>query len=391
MKRSQFAVKLALAAAALAPLAAGAQGSQGVSKSEVVVGTIQDLSGPIAALGTHFRNGLQMRFDEVNAQGGIHGRKVTLVVEDSGYDPKKAVLAAQKLIQKDKVFAAISTLGSPVVMATMPLFLERDVLHLFPAAPIPPTYEPLHKYKFANLPAYSVTTPLGVKYLVEKNGYKKVGIVYQDDDYGSDVLKGTEQTLKALNLPLCAKASYKRGATDFSSQVATVKSAGCDFVVLGAVLREAAGLVGEARKTGWDVPMLATAAAYGAQLPELGGKATEGLYGIPLLPQPYADEKNKPLTDWIAAYKSRFGVDPNYYTVIAYVSADLFVQAAQKAGPDLTNDSFAKSVQGLTREPDFFGAPRYSFSTNDHLGTRAARVEQIRNGRWEKVTDYFNK
>jgi branched-chain amino acid transport system substrate-binding protein len=390
MKRSQLITAIAFSAVALVPLAATAQ-TQGVSKTEIVVGSIQDLSGPIASIGTHFRNGLQMRFDEVNAKGGIHGRKVTLIVEDSGYDPKKAVLAAQKLIQKDKVFAAISTLGSPIVMATMPLFLERDVLHVFPGAPIPPTYEPLHKYKFANLPAYSVTTPLGVKYLVEKNGYKKVGIVYQDDDYGADVLKGTEQTLQSLKLPLCAKASYKRGATDFSSQVATLKSAGCDFVVLGAVLREAAGLVGEARKTGWDVPMMATAAAYGAQLHELGGKATEGLYGIPLLPQPYPDEKNKPLTDWIAAYKQRFNADPNYYTVIAYVSADLFVQAAQKAGPNLSNDSFAKAVEGLTREPDFFGAPRYSFSSTDHLGSRAARVEQIRNGRWEKVTDYFNK
>jgi ABC-type branched-subunit amino acid transport system substrate-binding protein len=390
MKRLQSVMRLALAAAALSPLAAGAQ-TQGVSKTEIVVGSIQDLSGPIAALGAHFRNGLQMRFDEINAKGGIHGRKVVLVVEDSGYDPKKAVLAAQKLIQKDKVFAAISTLGSPVVMATMPLFLDRDVLHVFPAAPIPPTYEPLHKYKFANLPAYSVTTPLGVKYLVQKNGFKKVGIVYQDDDYGADVLKGTEATLKTLNLPLCAKASYKRGATDFSSQMATLKSAGCDFVVLGAVLREAVGLVGEARKTGWEVPMLATAAAYGAQIHELGGKATEGLYGIPLLPQPYPDEKNKPLMGWIAAYKERYKVDPNYYTAIAYVSADLFAQAAQTAGPDLTNETFAKAMQGLTREPDFFGAPRYSFSTTDHLGTRAARIEQIRNGRWEKVTDYFNK
>jgi branched-chain amino acid transport system substrate-binding protein len=389
MKRLQSVMALSLAAGLL-PLASVAE-TRGVSKSEIVVGSIQDLSGPIASIGTHFRNGLQMRFDEVNAKGGIHGRKVALIVEDSGYDPKKAVLAAQKLIQKDKVFAAISTLGSPVVMATMPLFLEREVLHVFPGAPIPPTYEPVHKYKFANLPAYSVTTPLGVKYLVEKNGYKKVGIVYQDDDYGSDVLKGTEQTLKALNLPLCAKASYKRGATDFSSQVATVRSAGCDFVVLGAVLREAVGVIGEARKTGWDVPMLATAAAYGAQLHELGGKATEGLYGIPLLPQPYPDEKNKLLMDWITAYKQRHNVDPNYYAVIAYVSADLFVQAAQKAGPNLANDTFAKALEGLTREPDFFGTPRYSFSGTDHLGTRAARVEQIRNGRWEKVTDYFNK
>ena len=274
-------------------------------------------------------------------------------------------------------------------MATMPLFLERDILHVFPAAPIPPTYEPAHKYKFANLPAYSVTTPLGIKYLVQKNGYKKVGIVYQDDDYGADVLKGTEETLKSLNLPLCAKASYKRGATDFTSQIATLKNAGCDFVVLGAVLREAVGLVGEARKTGWDVSMLTTAAAYGAQVHELGGKATEGLYGIPLLPHPYPDPKNKALTDWISSYKQRYNADPNYYTVLAYISADMFVEAAQKAGPTLTSDSFAAALEGLKRQPDHFGTPSYSFSKSDHLGTRAARVDQIRNGRWEKVTDYL--
>src|SRR5688500_5661141 len=91
----------------LLPLAAAAQ-AQGVSKDEIVVGTIQDLSGPLAALGTHFGNSLQMRFDEVNAGGGIHGRKIRLVAEDSGYDPKKGVLAAQKLLQRDKVFAAVS-------------------------------------------------------------------------------------------------------------------------------------------------------------------------------------------------------------------------------------------------------------------------------------------
>lgn len=138
--------RLATLLITLAPLAVAAQ-TQGVSKDEIVVGTIQDLSGPLAALGTHFRNSLQMRFDEVNAEGGIHGRKIKLVAEDSGYDPKKGVLAAQKLVQRDKVFAAVSNLGSPVMLATMPLFLERKVLHLFPAAAHPSAYEPLHKWR----------------------------------------------------------------------------------------------------------------------------------------------------------------------------------------------------------------------------------------------------
>ena len=244
----------------LAPLAAAAQ-TQGVSKDEIVVGTIQDLSGPLAALGTHFRNSLQMRFDEVNAEGGIHGRKIKLVAEDSGYDPKKGVLAAQKLIQRDKVFAAVSNLGSAVVLATMPLFLERKVPHLFPATAHPSAYEPLHKYKFQNLPSYAIQIEKAAPSLIKQHGYKKVGILYQDDDFGYDVLAGTETALKSLNMAMCGKATYKRGATDFSSQVATLKGNGCDFVILGTVLRETVGVMAEARKTGWDVPMLVQAAA----------------------------------------------------------------------------------------------------------------------------------
>ena len=380
--------RLATLLMTLAPLAVAAQ-TQGISKDEIVVGTIQDLSGPLAALGTHFRNSLQMRFDEVNAEGGIHGRKIRLVAEDSGYDPKKGVLAAQKLIQRDKAFAAVSNLGSAVVLATMPLFLERKVLHLFPATAHPSAYEPLHKYKFQNLPSYAIQIEKAAPSLIKQHGYKKVGILYQDDDFGYDVLAGTETALKSLNMSMCGKATYKRGATDFSSQVATLKGSGCDFVILGTVLRETVGVMAEARKTGWDVPMLVQAAGYSAQVPALGGKVTEGLYGTPLTPHPYPDEANKRLMAWIASYKQKFNADPNAYTAIGYAQADLFVQAARKAGPKLTADSFAEALEGLTREPDFLGSPRFKFSKTDHLGSRATRLAQIRSGRWENITDYM--
>src|SRR5215212_6591009 len=98
--RLQSALALA---AALACSAALAQ-QQGVSKNEILIGTIQDLSGPIAAFGKQARMGMQLRVDEINEQGGIQGRKLKLAVEDSAYDPKKAVLAAQKLVNQDKVF-----------------------------------------------------------------------------------------------------------------------------------------------------------------------------------------------------------------------------------------------------------------------------------------------
>jgi len=298
-------------------------------------------------------------------------------------------VAAQKLIQRDKVFAAVSNLGSPVMLATMPLFLERKVLHLFPAAAHPSAYEPLHKYKFQNLPSYAIQIEKAAPSLIRQHGYKKVGILFQDDDFGQDVLAGAESALKALKMPMCGKATYKRGATDFSSQVATLKGSGCDFVILGTVLRETVGVMAEARKTGWDVPMLVQAAGYSAQVPALGGKATEGLYGTPLTPHPYPDASNPKLNAWIAAYKQKFNVDPNAYTAIGYAQADLFVMAARKAGPDLTADKFAEALETLVREADFLGSPRFKFSKSDHLGSRATRLAQIRNGRWENITDYM--
>ena len=102
---------LAFLAVACAPQLYAAE-QQGVSKDEIVVGTIQDLSGPLAGYGKQARNGMQLRVDEINEQGGVNGRKLKLLVEDSGYDPKKAVLAAQKLVNQDKIFIMMGHLGT---------------------------------------------------------------------------------------------------------------------------------------------------------------------------------------------------------------------------------------------------------------------------------------
>ena len=122
-----------IAVATLALFAASpALAQQGVSPTEIVVGTAQDLSGPIVNFSKAAVNGMRMRVDEVNAAGGIHGRKLRLVVEDHGYDPKKAVLAAQKMVQQDKIFAALGSIGTPTAMAAMPIYLDAKVAHLFP-------------------------------------------------------------------------------------------------------------------------------------------------------------------------------------------------------------------------------------------------------------------
>ena len=378
-----------LAAFLLSLHACLAWSGQGLSPDEIRVGTIQDLSGPIALLGVPIRDGMQMRFDRENAAGGIHGRRVRLVVEDSGYDPKRGVLAARKLLDRDRVFAMLGTLGTPVTLATMPLALERGVPHLFPFSPHRDTYEPLHRLKFQIFAPYYDYMRAATLHMLRTKGYRRVGILYQDDDYGLEVLRGVEAALATAGVPLVEKASYKRGATDFASQIARLRAADADLVVLATVVRETVGAVSEARKTGWNVDMLVTASGYSAQVHELGGRSVEGLYGVCVVPHPYADGANPELAAWIADYRKRFGAEPNVWSVMGYTAADLFVRAARKAGPGLTSDSFVAALEQVRTPPDFFGSPEYAFSATDHLGNHHRRLAQIRDGRWVIVSDYL--
>ena len=162
----------AIAFAATPSLAQTKTTNQGISATEIVIGTHQDLSGPIKGWGVPVSNGMKMATDEINAAGGIHGRKIKLVVEDSGYDPKKAVLATQKMIEKDKVFSMVGAMGSPTVLAAQDAVLDAGISQLFPLTAAEFTYKfdpakPQERLKFSNLLPYVESTRAAVKYMVE--------------------------------------------------------------------------------------------------------------------------------------------------------------------------------------------------------------------------------
>jgi branched-chain amino acid transport system substrate-binding protein len=360
-----------------------------VTKTEVTVATIQDLSGPLALYGKHIKNGLQMRLDEENDAGGVHGRKVKLLVEDSGYDPKKGVLAAQKLVTRDRVFAIVGTIGTPVMNATMPLALDKGVLHLFPLAAARESYEPLHPYKFAFFAPYYDGMRSAVKAMVKDKSAKRVGILYQDDDFGVEVLQGTEQGLKEIGMTIVERASYKRGATDFSSQMARLKAAGVDLVVLGTTLRETVGAMAEAKKLQWNVPSVCSTAASSAIVAKLGGAATEGMYGVQQVPTPDPDTANAKLKTWMATYKQKFGEEYETSAIYGYLAADLMLKGMHGAGPNLTNKSFSEAMEKVTTSRDFFQSAGFSFSKTNHLGSRKVRLAQIQGGKWRVLGDYL--
>lgn len=366
-----------------------AQAQQGISKDEILLGSIQDLSGPIAGFGKQARNGMQLAVDDINEQGGINGRKIKLLVEDHAYDPKKAVLAAQKLVNQDKIFMMVGHIGTAHNMAAMPVQFEKNVINFFPITAAREMYEPFHKLKYSFAAPYYDQMRLAVPKLVKDKGAKKVCAMYQDDDFGLEVLKGGEDGLKTIGMEFAEKTSYKRGATDFSSQVSKMQASGCDFVVLGTLIRETIGGIGTARKLGYNPTFLGSSGAYTDLIHKLGGKAMDGFYATMTVQNPYTDEQSAGIRFWANKYKTKFNEDPTVFSVYGYFIIDTFSAMAKKAGKNLSSDSFIKVMDTTTLQPDMFGSPVQTFTSTKRLGSNASRLSQITDGKWKVVSEYF--
>ncbi|MBP9785635.1 MAG: ABC transporter substrate-binding protein [Giesbergeria sp.] len=369
--------------------AAMAQAQQGVTKDTITLGSIQDLSGPLAGFGKQVRLGMMLRVDEANEQGGVDGRKLELKVEDSGYDPKRAVLAAQKLVNQDKIFMMVGHIGTAQNMAAMPVQFAKNVINFFPVTAAREMYEPFHRLKYSFAATYYDQIRLALPKLMKEKGAKKVCTIYQDDEFGLEVERGGEAALKTMGMEYTEKTSFKRGATDFSSQVAKMKAAGCDFVVLGTIIRETIGTIGESRKTGFSPTFLGSSAAYTDLIHKLGGKAMDGLYATMTVQHPYLDEASQPIRFWATKYKTKFNEDPTVFSVYGYDIIDAFIRAAQKAGKNLTTDSFIKAMDTMVIPPDIFGSPESTFSPTKRLGNDLSRISQIQDGKWKVVSDYI--
>ncbi len=386
MKLKTIAAIAALAGAT--GLALAQNSNQGVSKTEITIGSIQDLSGPIAGFGKQVRLGMMLRVDEINEQGGINGRKFKLYVEDSAYDPKKAVLAAQKLVNQDKIFAMIGHIGTAQNLAAMPVQFEKNVINFFPVTAAREMYEPFHRLKYSFAATYYDQMRTVTPKLVKEKGAKKVCTMYQDDEFGLEVMRGAEDGLKAAGMTLAEKTSYKRGATDFSSQVQKMQASGCDFVVLGTIIRETIGAIGTARKLGYSPTFLGSSAAYTDLIHKLGGPAMNGLYATHTSQHPYLDEADQPIRFWANKYKTKFNEDPTVFSVYGYNAIDAFAAAARKAGANLNTDGFIKAMDTMVIPKDIFGSPEATFGPKKRLGNESSRMSQITDGKWKVVSDY---
>jgi branched-chain amino acid transport system substrate-binding protein len=271
----------------------------------------------------------------------------------------------------------------------MPIQFEKNVINFLPITAAREMYEPFHRLKFSFAATYYDQMRGGLPELFKRKQYAKPCVIYQDDEFGLEVFRGAEWAMKSMGKEFAEKTTYKRGATDFSSQVARMKAAGCDLVVMGTIIRETIGTIGEARKTGFSPDFFGSSAAYTDLIHKLGGKAMDGLYAMHTAEQPYPDSTDNKIRFWSAKYRTRFNEEPTVFSAYGYSIIDTFAVAARNAGANLNVDSFIKAMETTKFPADMFGSPPFNFKPDFRLGNDQSRMSQIQNGRWTKVTDYL--
>jgi branched-chain amino acid transport system substrate-binding protein len=363
---------------------------RGVSDDAIVIGSHTDLSGGLAIWGVPSTNGMRMRFAEADDAGGIHGRMIEFVVEDSQYQMPLAVKATNKLLNVDNIFLMLGAMGTPMNIALMPRMFEADVPSIFPLTAGVQMHEPLHPMKFNYFVSYRDQIRGGMMYMVKEHGFRKVCMQYVASDYGHENAVGFDQAVEELGLEVVYKGQHKGAETDFVGTITAIKNSGCEMLVLGPLVKDTILIYSAARDAGWDAPIISNMVSYVPQVAAAADGVTDGLYAsasfyvpdfeIELAAGSWAGQ-------WGHAYSRRFGEEPTPQAIIGYVMADLVVRALVAAGPDLTIDKVLAALEGISKYEDPFGGPSLSFSPTKHQGGDYLRFYQVRDGRWEVAVE----
>jgi branched-chain amino acid transport system substrate-binding protein len=382
---SAFAAFAVTLSAAGSP-AGAADPVRGVTDTEIVIGTITDLSGVTAVQGVNNSDAIRMAFDEANEKGGVHGRKIKYIVEDNQYTVPRAVQAMNKLLNSDNIFLALSDGGTPMNDANMPAQFEKGVPNMFPLTSARSMYEPFNKLKFAQFASYYDQMRSAVKYFAEQHGHKRFCVMYQDSDFGKDVLAGVAAQTKAMGMEVIATTAHRPTDTDFNANVQKLKDANCDAVMLGTIVRDTNIIIQTIRKIGWDVDIVGQFASYDTAVASLPGGATEGSYCMTPALYAYPDDPRPEVQDFAKRYQARFGRPPNFHGEVGWTSAHIVLLALDRAGRDLTTDSFITAMESIHDYKDIFGSV-LSFGPNQHHASTSSFLTIVKGGRWVPVQD----
>jgi branched-chain amino acid transport system substrate-binding protein len=383
-------LKLALAAVVLAAaLPAGAQ-QQGVTADTVVVGAFGPITGPAAYIGLAGRDGMNLAIKEINAAGGVNGRKLAAVFEDDAHSPTRGLAAAKKLIEQDKAFMLLSVGGSNATAGTIDYVRDSKTVMYVSIASAPQVTWPFARNMFRGSTTESARYgELYAEFLTTNYKTQKIAIMSGREEYPRNEGDATVAKLKAwFNVTPVARVEFNIGDKDFTPQLVEVQRAAPDVIAFLGNPAEAAIAMRQAKELGMKQPFFVGSNMVDPALITVGRAATEGVTGFSLIPY-LPGSKNPDMAKWEAAWKKEYPSAPvgrpNNFDVMGYADTYVIADAMKRAGRDLTTDSFIRALETTSGyRVGAIATPR-TFTTKHHIGNLSLVPLIVQNGAWEPV------
>ena len=358
------ALGLFFVAGAGAPEAAA---ENGVTADTITLGQVAVLNGPAAALGQGMREGLLAAFDEANRAGGVKGHKIDLTSLDDGYEPDNAIAAAKKLIDEDKVFALIGSVGTPTSAAVQPIASEAGVPFIGAFTGAEFLREP-YKPGVINVRAsYFQETETMVDHLTRDLGVTRIAIFYQDDAFGQAGLQGTKRALDKRGLALLAEGTYERNTIAVKNALLTIKKADPEAVIMIGAYKSCAEFIKLAHQIKLDAVFVNISfVGSDALAKELGGVGA-GVVVTQVMPFPQ-DATIPVVARYRAALKSAAPDSvPGYVSLEGYVVGRLFLTALARVQGDITRQAL---LDATTSSGGFdLGGVKLVYGPNNNRGS----------------------
>jgi branched-chain amino acid transport system substrate-binding protein len=383
-------VALGLAAMTASPAAAQKKYDPGASDTEIKVGNINPYSGPASAYGTIGKT-IAAYFNKVNAEGGINGRKINFISYDDGYSPPKAVEQARKLVESDEVLFLFQTLGTPSNSAIHKYMNAKKVPQLFVATGATKWGDPKNfPWTMGWQPNYQSEGRIYAKYLLEHHPQGKIGILYQNDDYGKDYVKGLKDGL-AGKMQIISEQPYETTDPTVDSQIINLKASGADVFFNVTTPKFAAQAIRKAGEIGWKPVHLLNGVSnsVGSVLKPAGLDNSKGLLSTQYLKDPTdATWKDDPdLKEW-AAFMEKYYPDgdrTSTFTVYGYAVAQSLVQVLKQCGDELTRANVMKQAANVKDLKLGMLLPGIAINTSpaDFYPIKQLQMERFNGERWE--------
>jgi len=382
---------LAFAIALLALLTAGT-GAQtqerGVSAKEVVIGTSQPLSGPAAFWGVGVSGGMDAYLKIINDAGGIHGRKIRLVVRDDAYLPPRAAINVRELVEREGVFAIVSLIGTANAFAVRNYIIENKVLWITPTADATmwSGFKQI-RYVFVTYPSYVDEGRILTDYAVKNLGVKSVAVFYQNDLYGQKGLLGVKRGAAEAKIPVTTSVSYEVTDTEVSNQALKMRQSNADAVILYATPRHGALIVREMAKIGYKPKLLSSFTLADPIMFTLGGDAWNNVVSTGFYPLPgTGDYKVDELSARLAQINPQLTQNPfNALAGVAFLEP--FLEGLRRAGPNLTKERFVEAMESI-KNWDGQVIRKVTFGPKQHQGINRIYLIKIENKTYKPLSDY---